>query len=194
MSEAPESAARSRCAGILLTGGASRRMGTDKALIEIRGETLAARAARALAQVCNPVIEVGPGVSGLRCAREDPPGTGPLAALVAGADALATTPVLLLAVDLPSVEPPLLRLIAEWPGSGTVVPSSAGRLQYTCARYGAASIESARAQLAAGERSLRVLERCGAIEVIDDSVWAAVAPPEVFSDLDTPDDLARFGM
>lgn len=194
MTEEPESMARSRCAGILLTGGASRRMGTDKALIEIQGETLASRAARALAQVCSSAVEVGLGVSGLSWVREDPPGTGPLAALVAGADALGTAPVLLLAVDLPSVEPPLLRLIADWPGSGTVVPCAAGRLQYTCARYGAASIESARAQLVAGERSLRVLEECGAMEVIGDSVWAAVAAPDVFSDLDTPDDLARFGM
>lgn len=194
MAAAPPPAARSGCAGILLTGGASRRMGTDKALIVIGGETLAARAATALARVCGRAVEVGPGVSGLAWVREEPPGTGPLAALVAGADALEAAPVLLLAVDLPSVEPPLLRLLAEWPGSGTVVPSAAGRLQYTCARYGAASIEVARAQLAAGERSLRVLERCSPIEVVDESVWGAVAPPDAFSDLDTPDDLARFGM
>lgn len=169
-------------------------MGSDKARIEVAGETLAARAARVLAQVCSPAVEVGPGVSGLPSVREDPPGTGPLAALVAGADMLATTPVLLLAVDLPFVEPQLLELIARWPGSGTVLPSAAGRLQYTCARYGQASLDAARAQLAAGERSLRVLERCGPVEVIDESVWSAVAPPESFADLDTPDDLARFGM
>lgn len=194
MTAGPDVPARSRCGGILLTGGASRRMGTDKASLEVRGETLAVRAARVLSEVCSRVVEVGPGVSGLPSVREDPPGTGPLAALVAGADELATAPLLLLAVDLPFVEPPLLRLLADWPGSGSVVPSAAGRLQYTCARYGAGSIEVARRQLAAGERSLRILERCSAVEVIDESVWGAVAPPEALSDLDTPDDRSRLGI
>ena len=54
-----------RLPALLLTGGASRRMGTDKATIEFRGETLAARAARVLAEVCDPVIEVGTGVTRL---------------------------------------------------------------------------------------------------------------------------------
>ena len=35
-------------AGVLLTGGASSRMGTDKARLVVNGETLAARAARVL--------------------------------------------------------------------------------------------------------------------------------------------------
>ncbi len=72
------------CAGVLLTGGASRRMATDKATIVWRGETLAARAARVLTAVCDPVIEVGPGATQLPCVREHPAGSGPLAAFVAG--------------------------------------------------------------------------------------------------------------
>ena len=59
-------------AGVLLTGGASRRMGTDKARLVVDGETLAARSARVLAAVCEPVIEVGPGVSGLPAVEEEP--------------------------------------------------------------------------------------------------------------------------
>ena len=50
----------SRRPGLLLTGGASRRLGTDKATIVWQGETLAVRAAVVLAQVCAPVLEVGP--------------------------------------------------------------------------------------------------------------------------------------
>lgn len=59
------------CAGLLLTGGASRRMGADKALLEIGGRRLADRGASVLAAVCHPVLEVGPGVSGLPAVRED---------------------------------------------------------------------------------------------------------------------------
>ena len=66
--------------GLLLTGGASRRMGTDKALIEVDGQRLVDRAAAVLGAVADPVIEVGPGWSELPAVREDPPGSGPLAA------------------------------------------------------------------------------------------------------------------
>ncbi len=57
-------------AGILLTGGASRRLGVDKASLVVDGETLAARAARVLTLVCAPVIEVGRGRLGRSCLRE----------------------------------------------------------------------------------------------------------------------------
>lgn len=51
--------------GALLTGGASRRMGFDKALVEVDGLPNALRLARALAEVASPLVEVGPGYSGL---------------------------------------------------------------------------------------------------------------------------------
>src|SRR6185436_50765 len=70
-------------AAILLTGGRSRRLGVDKATLVVDGESLARRAARRLAVVCDPVIETGDGVSGLRAVREEPAGAGPLAALAA---------------------------------------------------------------------------------------------------------------
>ena len=49
-------------AGILLTGGRSRRLGVDKATLVLDGETLAQRAARRLGAVCEPVVEAGDGV------------------------------------------------------------------------------------------------------------------------------------
>jgi molybdopterin-guanine dinucleotide biosynthesis protein A len=178
--------------GVLLTGGASRRLGTDKATIVFDGETLAARAARVLAVVCDPVVEVGPGVSGLRAVREDPPGAGPLAALVAGADALGRdAPVLLLACDMPFVDVALLELLATWPGEGTVVPVAGERVQYTCARYGTATLDRARTAMAEGGRALKQVVD-GAATLVDESQWRAVAPLHAFADVDTPDDLARW--
>jgi molybdopterin-guanine dinucleotide biosynthesis protein A len=129
-----------RSAGLLLTGGASRRLGVPKTDLLLDGERLVDRAARLLVTVCDPVIEVGPGLSGLRAVREDPPGEGPLAAFAAGAAALAADghrgTVLALAVDLPFVETPLLAWLAARPGHGTVVPRVDGIPQTLCARYG----------------------------------------------------------
>src|SRR5688500_16693472 len=92
-----------RIAGILLTGGASRRLGSDTALLEVEGRRRVGRAAATLGAVAKPVVEVGPGWSGLPAVREDPPRSGPLAAVSAGAAALRAVghdgPVLVLAVD-----------------------------------------------------------------------------------------------
>jgi molybdopterin-guanine dinucleotide biosynthesis protein A len=178
--------------GILLTGGTSRRMGVDKATLVVDGEPLAARGARTLAAVCDPVVEVGPGASGLRAVREEPEGGGPLAALVAGAAALGVLPVVLLACDMPFVDAALLRLLAFWPGNGSVVPVAGGRFQYACARYGAASIDEANAALRRGEAGLKQATATTVV-YLDEDVWRAVAPEHAFADLDTPEDLQRFG-
>jgi molybdopterin-guanine dinucleotide biosynthesis protein A len=182
------------CAGVLLTGGASRRMAMDKAAIVWKGETLAARAARVLRSVCDPVVEVGTGVSGLPCVREDPPGSGPLAALVAGARALGgDAPIVLLACDLPFVDAPVLRLLAEWPGAPTVIPVVDGRLQYVCARYGRDALARAQAALLEGEFALRTLA-ADAYDELGSTEWGAVAAPETFADVDTPEDVLRLGL
>lgn len=181
-------------AGVLLTGGASRRMATDKAAMVWRGETLANRAARVLVAACDPVVEVGSGASGLRCVCEDPPGSGPLAALVAGARAIETrTPVVLLACDLPFVEPPILRLLADWPGRHTVIPVVDGRLQYACARYGSDALERAEAALLAGDHSLQAAAG-GDHDELSVAQWRAVGPANTFADVDTPADLRRLGL
>src|SRR5437879_2077428 len=131
--------------GVLLTGGSSRRMGRDKALLMVDGRSLAERGAELLRAVADPVAEAGPGHSGLAAVREDPPGSGPLAGLCAGAAELRRRghdgPVLLLAVDMPFVTPGLLALLARRPGPPTAVPRAGGRAQPLCARYGADALE-----------------------------------------------------
>ena len=189
-------------AGLLLTGGASRRMGSDKALLEFGGQRLVDRAAAVLSTVAAPVIEVGPGwAPGLCCVREDPPGSGPLAALWAGVEALraigADAPaVLALAVDMPAVSTALLRFLAERPGASTVVPRSGGRPQPLCARYGAAALALIPGLLSSGERSLQSLlaaaERdAGGMSWVEPEEWGSVAGVDAFCDLDTPDDLSQ---
>ena len=187
-------------AGLLLTGGASRRMGRDKALIEVDGQRLVDRAVAVLAAVADPVIEVGSGWSTLQAVREDPPGSGPLAALAAGAAALRAAghdgPVLVLAVDMPRVGVELLRFLAARVGPpATAVPRADGHPQPMCARYGPDVLAAVDARLAAGGRSLRDLleslaER-GEVAWVEEEAWGPVAGPDAFSDIDTPEDLQR---
>ena len=186
-------------AGLLLTGGQARRLGVPKSEVIHRGERLAAHAVRVLTTVCDgPVLEVGPGASGLPAVREDPSGAGPLAALAAGGDALRARGhggcVLLLAVDLPLVDEPLLRLLAGHPGADTVVPDADGRLQVACARYGSDALVRANELVAAGERSLQALLAAVVHDVLPEAEWRLVAPPDVFADVDTPADAAALGI
>jgi molybdopterin-guanine dinucleotide biosynthesis protein A len=178
-----------RASGLLLTGGSSRRLGVDKATLVVDGTTLAVRGAAVLQAVCEVVVEVGPGVSGLPAVREDPPGAGPLAALAAGAQELARRsardPVILLAVDLPRVTTPLLELLRDWPGEPTVVPAVDGRLQLVCARYGVDALIAAGSLLTAGISSLRGLLDVIDHDVVDEHVWGAVATADVLADVDT---------
>ena len=181
-------------AGVLLTGGTSRRMGTDKAQLVVNGETLAARSARVLAGACDPVVEVGPGMSGLPAVREEPAGAGPLAALLAGVGALgAPRTVVLLACDLPNITTELLRLLVDWPGTGTVIPVVEGRFQYACARYGPAALDEAYASVRSGDVSLRAIASSDC-EFASEADWGAVATPLTFADVDTPEDLHRLGL
>lgn len=185
-------------AGVLLTGGASRRMGFDKAQLKVEGERLVDRAGRVLDATCSTVIEVGPGYRTVPSTREDPPGAGPLAALGAGAQALRARghlgPVMLLAVDLPFVTEPLLRLIAEQPDETTVVPIADAAPQMCCARYSAAALDAIPALLDTGPRSLRALLAATLATLISESEWRAVAPAHAFADLDSPEDLTRYGI
>lgn len=182
-------------AGLLLTGGASRRLGHDKATLRLDGETLAARAAAALTARCAPVLEVGPGRTALPTIREDPPGSGPLSALAAGiAELGAAGPldaVLLVGCDLPHVGPALDALVAAPPAALVVPVDANGRHQYVCARYGSELLEQAAGLVAAGERSLRAL---AALAPAGRVIELTGLPAEVLADVDTAADARALGV
>ena len=185
-------------AAILLTGGRSRRLGTDKASLVLDGETLARRAARRLIEVCDPVVEVGDGPSGLPAVREAPAGAGPLAALAAGGTWLSERghrgPAILLAVDLPSVDVPFLRWLRDREGEPTAVLRVGGRLQPVCARYGPDALLAAGSLVAGGVRALHELFDVVDHDVVDEREWAAIASADTFLDVDTAADAERLGI
>jgi molybdopterin-guanine dinucleotide biosynthesis protein A len=185
-------------AGLLLTGGASRRLGQDKAALVLAGttESLAGRTARLLASVAQPAVEVGPGYSGLPSVLEDPPGSGPLVAMAAGSARLRALgwrgSVIVVATDLPLLSPGFLAWLAEHPSPRSVIPVVDGIPQPLCARYAAADLDLAVELAATGRRALRdLLARVDAL-LAGPSLWeAAAGNADVLGDIDTPADLAR---
>ncbi|GAB3988732.1 NTP transferase domain-containing protein [Nocardioides marmoraquaticus] len=133
---------------VVLTGGTGRRLGgADKAGLTVGGRSLLSRALSA-ASGLGPVVVVGPFLTGVPATfvREDPPGGGPAAALLAGVAALPEVDlVVVLAVDMPLVASATLeRLVgAVGPGDGALLVDGDGREQYLCAAYSRAALLAA---------------------------------------------------
>jgi molybdopterin-guanine dinucleotide biosynthesis protein A len=184
-------------AGMVLTGGSSRRMGLDKTMIPIAGEPCVVRVERAMRSTASPCIEVGPGKTSLPSVLEAEPGRGPLTAIAAGWRALEDRghvgPVLVVAGDLPLVSEEVLRWLAALPGTCSVVPEVHGRRQPLLARWSSTDLHSAAAAAALGRRALGDLPDGRGSRTVAEGEWATVALPEVFSDIDAPDDLRRLG-
>ncbi len=167
-------------------------MGFDKARIRIEGRPLAVRLAALVSSVATVCLEVGPGVSGLPCAPERAPGSGPLVAIADGVRALraagATGDALVLATDLAALDASTLTRLAGWPGEQSVVPTLDGRAQPLCARWSRVDIDACEALVAAGERSLAPLLARPGVELTD------ALDPARLRDADTPDDLNELGL
>lgn len=182
--------------GVVLAGGASRRMGRDKAGLELDGETLALRAARRLAEVCAEVVIAGAGrasVPGFP-AVEDGPGRGPAAGILGAARARPGRPLLVLACDLPQVPAALLAELAR-SAADLAVPRRGGELEPACALYRPQALALLEERVGRGELALHGLAREPGLTVrlLGEDEIARFGPPEdIFLNLNTPEDLARF--
>ena len=106
--------------GILLLGGASSRFGSPKALARFRGETLAERAHRLLAEVCVEVVAVGKEADALdvpfRVLDDGVEERAPAYGVVAGLRCAAHDTCVFLPVDCPRVTSAMLRSLLEAEG------------------------------------------------------------------------------
>ena len=101
--------------GAVLTGGASLRMGRDKATLEVGGEAMAVRVANALQEAgAAELFYVGGETAGtgLRCVPDEHPGAGPLGGLITALHRARHDLVVVLACDLvdPSIDA-IVRLV-----------------------------------------------------------------------------------
>ena len=104
--------------GILLAGGQSSRMGTDKALLPVQGSASIERAAEALKTVCSRVLLAAREASryeflGLEQAADHFPGKGPMAGLHAGLTASQTEWNAAAACDMPLVTGDMIKALVQ---------------------------------------------------------------------------------
>lgn len=180
--------------GAILAGGTSRRMGRDKALLEVGGRPMVEWVAEALGRVCSEVVVVGREgrLAGLRGLPDAGGEQGPVAGLSAALSEAGGRPVVLVAVDQPFVRgETLARLLALHRPGEAVVPLQEAAPQVTCAVYPAEWREEAARQ---GRRSgsLRgLVERLPTRRVLpsewrswgeDGRSWFSVDTPEALEE------------
>ncbi len=204
-------------AAIVIAGGEARRFGADKlALRDAQGRSLLEVAVAGIAQMADPVIIVGPQPPGFRqlhdpgtassvaqlaksdrgvvvWTREDPPGAGPCAALIAGLACLpdGVTHVAVLAGDAPSggAAVAALRQVID-DAAAAVVTDASGREQPMTAVYAVPALRAAAAAYGGGRdmpirQVLDDLRPHTVVSIIDQ--WSASA------DIDRPEDAQQLG-
>jgi molybdopterin-guanine dinucleotide biosynthesis protein A len=205
--------------GAVLAGGRSRRLGRDKRLVKVGGETLLARTVRVLAAVADDVTVVvadpedralvtatvagevaGHGATGttdatgVAVAVDARPGPGPVAGLEAALTAAAHPWVLVVATDHPALSVPVLRLLATT--ARGVVDRAAIALagprgpEPLLAAYRREAVGTVTGLLDAGTRRMvDVLAALDPLVVPRDALSAVDPDGAVLRDVDVPGDL-----
>lgn len=185
------------CTAIVLAGGDSQRMGSDKANLMLGNQTLLQRVITTMQLVFPQVIvsvrQLRPEIE-LPQVCDDPSYAGPLAGLLSGLARVDTPWAFAVACDMPFVGLPVIeRLAQRRAGCQAVVPVVQGHPQPLAAFYARSCLDVMRAHLeSGGKNSLRaVLEKLDVCYVDEAEMLAADPGLRSFFDLDTPQDVAR---
>ncbi len=152
-----------RPVGVVLTGGASKRMGVDKATMVVEGKPMAVRVADALWEAsCHPVEcqggdAVAIGEYGLDVHPDTRPGVGPVAAIHDALTRHPTSNVVVAACDLVDLDGDTIRSVVD-AGSradAEVVVAATGDDRHLVAWWRAGTADRLGALLAAGVTSYR---------------------------------------
>ncbi len=190
---------------VVLTGGGSRRMGRDKATLDVAGTTLLDRTLVGIPAEVSVVVAGPPVVTarrGVQFVQEDPPGAGPVAGLEAALAVVTAPVVVVLAGDLPMVGALPQRMVAALeeasdagadPPEAVLAEDASGRPQQLCAAYRSdalrRAIEANGPTTGAAMRSVISRLRTSTVSVTAIGVSSEVDPTW---DIDTPEDLQRF--
>jgi molybdopterin-guanine dinucleotide biosynthesis protein A len=189
---------------IILAGGISRRLGRDKALEPLAGETLLRRVVRRASEAVGSddlVIVVADEGQAERAPEDLPhrvvvdalPGMGTLGGIYTGIEAARNEWALVVACDLPFLSGPLLDyMVGLRDGVDAVVPVIGGRPEPTHALYSRRCIPAIAERLEAGQlKASGFLDSVRVRYVAEDE--ARRFDPELLSffNVNHPDDLAR---
>lgn len=181
--------------GVILAGGSSRRMGSDKALLPYRGGRLIEAIHRQLAGLFEEVLVVtgASGAYGFLPCRKVPdllPGMGALSGIHSGLVHSRTPRIFAVACDMPHLSPALIRSLVERAGDhDAVVPESDAGIEPLHAVYHRNAVPAIEEALRAGQaRIASLLDKVRSVTVPREEVARIDPDFRSFVNLNTPDD------
>lgn len=194
----------STVAGVILAGGRSRRMGRDKALLPLPGDhqsTFISHLAAVLALSCDEVVLVArdaeqaascvlPGVAAVT---DQVAEVGPLMGLYSGLRSIHATHALVVAVDMPFVQPALIAFLLSFPrDDALLVPVVDEVPQVLLSVYPRSLLPTIESCLRSGERGPRALLKAARVRYVEEAQLRQIDPHlRSFVNLNTPQDLAN---
>lgn len=179
--------------GVILAGGQSRRMGTNKALLELEGETLIARLARRFSAWFPQVVIVTNNPElydfvGLPMVSDRIPGLGPLIGLEAGLRASRFENAFFCAVDMPFVDQGLVRYMLDQAGGyDIVVPFLNGDHEPMHAVYSKGCLPAITQSIEAERlRLISIYDKVRRRDLTEDEVRRFGDPERLFFNCNTP--------
>ena len=175
--------------GIILAGGASRRMGQDKAGLRLAGKTLLQRQADKLRGLgIQDVMLSGadcPALPGVRVIPDEYPGKGPLGGLHACLRAARNPAALAVSVDAPLVPAAALAHLCRSHRGGVTVLRHGEREEPLLGVYDRRAADAISARLSAGAYAVRALKK-----TVCWSCFDYLGPEELLMNCNTPEDFA----
>lgn len=197
----------STVAGVILAGGESRRMGQNKALLEINGERMIETAYRCMAGLFDEVLLVTntPDIYDFIPCRKIAdlyPGKGPLAGIHAALSSCAADRAFVTACDMPGLNPALIRELSGMADAvDVIVPETPGGLEPLHAVYAKSGLPRMERMLRVGELSILTFIARAESRVVPLAAVATKDPdyasfrnintPEEYRWIDSPADKAR---
>ncbi len=191
--------------GIILAGGSSSRMGTNKALLPLPGNqavTFIEYLVSLLKEFCSETVIVARDqdhareyvAPDVRVTFDETPGIGPLMGLYSGLSVIHTTHALVVAVDLPCVQPALLSFLFSHtlPADTLLVPLVHNVPQVLLALYPRSILPLIKEQLLRGRRDVRCLLQVAPVQFVEESQLLQIDPQlRSFLNINTPEELQR---
>ena len=187
---------REQVGGFVLAGGESSRMGRDKAMLEIAGVSLIARAAGLLQSVTGEPKVVASSTLysslGFPIVADDWPGCGPLGGIATALRVSNTPWNLIVACDLPYLTKAWLDFLIERALKSTadaVVPMNERGAEPLCAMYHKKAEERIRTALEGGVRKVTDALARLRVEYVEPDEWKAFASEGLlFKNVNSPAD------
>lgn len=190
---------RANISGVILAGGKSARMGTDKALLKVGPYSIIEIIAGVFKTLVDEILVVTDRPEkfaryGDKAIKDILPGHGPLGGIHAGLVQAAHPRVLVAACDMPFISAPLARFMIELPGDyDVVVPRYRGYAEPLCAIYGKGCIEVIEQRLSRGQNKITGFYEQVRVRYVEEEEMLPVEPhlERVFLNLNTPGDLIK---